>query len=516
MSATTIPETWVEIIGRAEALAGAGHVDAAIDAYRSWLALNDAPEAYAAYFNLAVLYFKKLQTGLAQAALRACLRCNPGFEMARKLCVEPTMDQRRPMAARVSYGHDALRIVWIGHARSFAASHVQNLLAGLREGREMHFMLAWGQDIPVDAQDVGSLSDEAVACEIRKREADVLIDLTGWNPDGRPGIVAYHPAPTVLAWQADPEPSGLVAVDAVVADGQTLPASREKEFRESVLRLERPQVEAGTADAGLTPRVEALLRSVDRQLPAREPVPVPTDSELTYLHAPRQRGRRYVIVAPPYQHASAGIRVLYDLQKWLVLAGYDAVVCTWFAGYPVESFAEDIVVYPEVAPGNVLHAQRVVRFILNTPGKLGHGEKVYGPGELLVAYNNELAPYADGLVLQVPTTEPFFHDAHGVRDKDAVYVGKGRNLGAHPAGCVEITKLYPPTRRQLADLLQTVSTLYTYDDFTMLAHEAKLCGCNVTLIDASGQMRPLQTSYMPTLDEFRAQLHHFIHITQQL
>jgi predicted O-linked N-acetylglucosamine transferase (SPINDLY family) len=227
-------------------------------------------------------------------------------------------------------------------------------------------------------------------------------------------------------------------------------------------------------------------------------------------------GRRYVIVAPPYQHNSAGIRVLYDLQKWLVRAGLDAIVCTWFNGYPVEQFEDDIVIYPEVAPGNLLKAKRVIRYILNVPGKLGYGEKTYDPGEVLIAYNKELAPYAGGRMLQVPSIEPFFHAADCVKTCDAVFVGKGRDLGLHPPHSVAITKAYPATRRDMAQLLRSVKTLYMYDDFSMISHEAVLCGCDVKLIRADGAIVDYPHLSWPTVEEFKVQLDDFIKLSKTL
>ena len=510
------PESLIALIDRAEAYAGAGKMDAAIDAYQHWLDSGELPGAYAAYFNLAVLYFKADRKGLAQAALRACLRCNPGFETAKGLCVEPTMDQRRPMAARANYGHARLKIGWLGHVSAFQRTAVKEAFAGLSASVAEHLVFAWGPEVPVDAVDVSATLDEFAAAKIRALEIDVLVDLMAWENHSRPGIVAYHPAPLVAAWPSQPQPSGLRAVDAILTADAALQSQAESQFQETVLRYDAAVYRSEVPPSGLLAQIEVVLQQCLQQLPMRAQNPTPSSAELQYLVAPSARGRRYVIVAPPFQHASAGIRVLYDLQKWLILAGFDAMVCTWFTGYPVESFAEDIVVYPEVAPGNVLKAKRVVRFILNSPGKLGHGEKTYAPNELLVAYNSELSSFADGFVLQVPSTEPYFCPSDGPREMDAVYVGKGRNLGLHPASCVEITRNFPPTRPQLAELLRSVKTLYSYDDFTMLAHEAKICGCNVTLINAMGTMEPLQTSPVPSLEVFRAQLHHFIKITQNL
>lgn len=271
--------------------------------------------------------------------------------------------------------------------------------------------------------------------------------------------------------------------------------------------------------------LEALYRRVVDALPAPAGA-ARADLDLSYLEAPHGTSnldkaqdaseRRYVIVAPPYQHNSAGIRVLYDLQKWLVRAGLDAIVCTWFEGYPVDQFADDIVIYPEVAPGNLLKATRVVRYILNVPGKLGYGEKTYAPNERLVAYNKELAMYANGMMLQVPSIEPFFHANGCDKTRDAVFVGKGQDLGLHPAACVAITKQFPATRKEVARLLRSVKTLYMYDDFSMISHEAALCGCEVKLIRADGAIVDYPHLSYPTLDEFKVQLHDFIEMTKTL
>jgi predicted O-linked N-acetylglucosamine transferase (SPINDLY family) len=276
-----------------------------------------------------------------------------------------------------------------------------------------------------------------------------------------------------------------------------------------------------------TPRFVRDLEDLYRKAVDTLPGPLEMSKpDLAYLEAPHgtpnldkvqdPHARRYVVVAPPFQHNSAGIRVMYDLQKWLVRAGLDAIVCTWFNGYPVEQFEDDIVIYPEVAPGNLLKAKRVIRFILNTPGKLGHGEKTYDPGEILVAYNKELAPYANGRMLQVPSIEPFFHADGATNTGNAVFVGKGQDLGLHPADCVAITKAYPPSRREVAQLLRSTKTLYMYDDFSMISHEAALCGCDVKLIRKDGAIVDYPHLSWPTLEEFKVQLHDFIEMTKTL
>jgi O-antigen biosynthesis protein len=175
-------------------------------------------------------------------------------------------------------------------------------------------------------------------------------------------------------------------------------------------------------------------------------------------------------------------------------------------------------IYPEVAPGNLLGAKRVVRYVMNVPGKLGRGRRQYDANEFLVAYNKHLAPYADGRVLQVPSVEPWFHDPGPavLRDVDAFYVGKGLNSGKHPEHCVEITRNWPPSRREVAALLRRCRTLYTYDNFTMMVPEAQLCGCETLLVHPDGSCTPVVTERLTSAEEFRHQLHAFIVETQRL
>jgi len=292
-----------------------------------------------------------------------------------------------------------------------------------------------------------------------------------------------------------------------------------------------PPLPAVWAEAQVEPWLgwwEARLQAAVAVLPERAPPVVASAEDLAQLPdlqaftLPGPNGepfrRRYVIAAPPHLHNSAGVRVLYDLQKWLVRAGYDALVATYTPNTYTPQFREDIVVYPETFPGNWLNAKRVVRFILNRPGELGDCPGYYDPAEFLVAYNRHLAAYADGRMLQVPSVEPWFYDPGegAVRDVDVVYVGKGRNSGHHPPGCVEITRAWPPSRREVAELLRHTRTLYSYDHFTMIVPEAQLCGCHTVLLQADGSQAPFEPERLVTPAEFRHQLHAFIAATQRL
>ena len=83
-----------------------------------------------------------------------------------------------------------------------------------------------------------------------------------------------------------------------------------------------------------------------------------------------QKKWKYLIVTPFYRNNSAGIRVLYELQKHLIRAGYDAKTINEISHTAQD---DEIVIYPEIVFGNPLKAKKVVRYILNVPGFIGWG-----------------------------------------------------------------------------------------------------------------------------------------------
>jgi tetratricopeptide (TPR) repeat protein len=219
---------------------------------------------------------------------------------------------------------------------------------------------------------------------------------------------------------------------------------------------------------------------------------------------------RYVIVAPAYTRRSAGIVVLHELQKWLIRYGKDAMIMHFNDPYAIED--DDIVVYPEIISGNPLRAKRVVRYILNEPGKLG-GDKEYDKSEILVAYTEYFSRHSNGVYLEIPIIEEFFTNKGYERTINCFWVGKGENTN-HPAtiGCIEITYQWPANRRELAELLNKTRIFYSYDDCTHLLTEAMLCGCSIKIIKDNVRVDLVQPS-PPGPDKFKKQLEQFIRLT---
>lgn len=223
--------------------------------------------------------------------------------------------------------------------------------------------------------------------------------------------------------------------------------------------------------------------------------------------------RRYIIAAPMYINSSAGVCALYELQKHLVRACEDAMVFpsqelfitarrlrAVVTGFELED--HDIAVYPEVICGNPLRAKRVIRFVFNVPGLLG-GETEYDASEAVFTWDRRFHPTAP--VVKFPLYEPFFRNEGRKRSAEVVWVGKGTDFNQHPASAIEITRQWPPTRSMLARLLNVSSVLYTYDDATSLANEARLCGCEVKCWneDRWGEYPPTDNGEQTFYEQFK-------------
>lgn len=214
----------------------------------------------------------------------------------------------------------------------------------------------------------------------------------------------------------------------------------------------------------------------------------------------------YRIWAPEYDHTSAGIRALYELGKHLSSRGYDVVITQ---SNPAND--DDIVIYPEIIPGNPLEGKVVVRYVLCFPGTIG-GNIQYDPKEIVFTYSPLY--YLNAPVLTVPTIEEnIFYDYGLEREGGCFWVGKGFKHPRIPEteGMMEITREWPRTRAELALFLNHKKTFYTYDAFTALAVEAEKCGCEVVVIPGKVD----DPSYDQQIKDFDSQLDAFISITQR-
>jgi len=225
----------------------------------------------------------------------------------------------------------------------------------------------------------------------------------------------------------------------------------------------------------------------------------------------------YIIVAPAYNSASAGIRALHMLCHSLNLIGQRAFIyihpqviwddrgqytcpelCTpLLIPEALAHFEQNgqppVVIYPETVVGNQLRASVIVRWLLNYPGLLG-GDTTYDAGDILYAYSRRLAEsvgIGEDRVLFLPTSSPhIFYPplASAPRRGSCFYAAKYQShhrgkLFPITAGSIEITRNLPTsqTKQQIAELFRCSELFYTYED-TALAIEAGLCGCPTVFI----------------------------------
>jgi predicted O-linked N-acetylglucosamine transferase (SPINDLY family) len=80
--------------------------------------------------------------------------------------------------------------------------------------------------------------DDALAERIRDLDIDILMDLAGHNPGGRPLVLARKPAPVIVTWLDYFNTTGLSTVDYLIGDPISTPEGGPQRFTERVLRLD--------------------------------------------------------------------------------------------------------------------------------------------------------------------------------------------------------------------------------------------------------------------------------------
>lgn len=204
----------------------------------------------------------------------------------------------------------------------------------------------------------------------------------------------------------------------------------------------------------------------------------------------------YVIFAPAYTHKSGGCKVLYELDYWLRKSGEESVVATFdrrnYYGdrYNVIDLIDTIkpirngatVVYPEIVDGNPFNAKKIVRWILNEPEQ----HITFTDNEMLWAHDNYSEMWATkGNVLTIPFVDlDICKDMNFCRKGSAYWVYKGRNLPRLPqyedGFPLDSLNVEP---KELYKLFNSIEVLYTYDDYTSVADEARLCGTPVICLN---------------------------------
>ena len=249
---------------------------------------------------------------------------------------------------------------------------------------------------------------------------------------------------------------------------------------------------------------------------------------------------KYLIWSFDYSHASAGPKALHRLCHELNEAGQEAYIGPSWATHPDWNTpvwdgpldGDWTAVYPEIVSGNPWNAPHVARWVLNVPGLLG-GDMAYASSEAVFTWS---PLFVDAPMLYLPTVElEIYSDRHEPRTGAAVYVGKGTESQAI-LGATRITYEMRLDRHVLADVLNRVGVLYSFDAVSGMNDIARLCGCPVVVIsnvtkaflDRGMDWTGIGFGYVPppfdsaafrdryhvTKAEFPTQLARFIEMTQ--
>jgi len=87
-------------------------------------------------------------------------------------------------------------------------------------------------------RDIGGMTDEQAAKQIRADGIDILVDLGGHTAKSRLGLFARKPAPIQVTYLGYPDTTGLTAVDYRVTDAWADPPSAEAYHTETLIRLD--------------------------------------------------------------------------------------------------------------------------------------------------------------------------------------------------------------------------------------------------------------------------------------
>ncbi len=201
----------------------------------------------------------------------------------------------------------------------------------------------------------------------------------------------------------------------------------------------------------------------------------------------------YVILTPPYNHYSAGVRALHILCHVLNESGEKAYLA--FSGAPICGsgvlntpplilpFYDFIAVYPDTTKGNPLNAPRVVRWLLGDP-KVTRGDTELVATDIVWGYSKQTAAYGNSdKVMCLPVNDPdIFYDAKLPRSGACYYAFKcenywGKQIKPEHQGATRLVG----TPQEIADILRRSEVCYVYENSSIIL-DARLCGCPVEYI----------------------------------
>lgn len=250
------------------------------------------------------------------------------------------------------------------------------------------------------------------------------------------------------------------------------------------------------------------------------------------------KGTRFIIVTPPYNELSAGVKVLHFLCHSLNQVGvnssllfldvrdktYNSFVSitdksAFHEPYntPVITsleeidFANDIVVYPDIIRGNPLNSKKVVRYMLNKNGLITGNPIIYDSNDFIISYQKIFEPNAhfnlfltdDDLTL-IPGRDVIQKLNKNI---SLTYVGKGGKYGDTVRIGGTISLDWKKSHEEYILLLENAKYLFTWDQLTGVVFDAIIYGCIPVIVSKNPwtfdeiNAQELSIPYL-TLEEF--------------
>lgn len=219
------------------------------------------------------------------------------------------------------------------------------------------------------------------------------------------------------------------------------------------------------------------------------------------------------IYAPAYIDKSNGIKIMYSLGTLInetrkfraKILCYERprndfgkfsgceVIYTCYKKVQIRDF--DIVIYPETISGNPAGARRIVRYLMNKPYFLTGAGVDYGSEDLIISYSNGIDATLEVLFIMHDERELYRREQKEKKNKAIIYFGKVdpanldkqyplvRNLLQSFDTVEYITRLHPPQKTDLLDMIGESRLMISFDPLSNLNYEATLCGTPVLLLN---------------------------------
>jgi predicted O-linked N-acetylglucosamine transferase (SPINDLY family) len=226
------------IVNHALALSRLARVPEAIEALRD--GLTRAPDHYLLLSNLAIL--ETCSPGIApEETLATLVKIGQIFTRFAGMPQPLFPDFKPERRLRVGYVSQDFRDTATAHfLRGILESHN-------RDAFEICCYSTTGMPDAVTAElsklpdrwvDAARFDDFGLDRQVRADRIDILVDLTGYNPGTRLGVMPRHPAPVQVSYPTWFNTTGLKSVTARIVDGFTDPEGAEARATESLVRLE--------------------------------------------------------------------------------------------------------------------------------------------------------------------------------------------------------------------------------------------------------------------------------------